>query len=65
MVNVGKYTLHGCYGYVEILFPTYSVVLGIIRSHYKDPYKPISMIECHIKVLNIAHLNWATGCGPE
>ena len=35
---------------------------GIIRSpRTKDPYEPISIMECHVRVLNIAHVELMAG----
>ena len=35
----------GCLGYIgDEILPSY---VGIIISHYKDPYEPISRMECH------------------
>ena len=34
----------GGLGHVRVLLPSY---IGIIISQYKDPYKPISKMECH------------------
>ena len=42
----------GCF-ILGILLPG---VMGIVIGHYKDPYSPISNIECHVRVSNVAHL---------
>ena len=35
------------------MLPSY---IGILRSHYKDPYEPIGIIKNVIRVLNVALL---------
>ena len=30
--------------------------MGIIIEHFKDPYKPISIMECHKGLVHAAHL---------
>ena len=32
----------------------YPFVVGVIISHHKDPYEPISIMECHKGFLNVA-----------
>ena len=42
------------YPIIYILF--HIISMGFVISQYKDPYKPISLMECHVKVLNVAHV---------
>ncbi len=35
--------------------------IGVTISHYEDPCKPVSTMECHVWVLNVAYLEIALG----
>ena len=32
--------------------------VGIMINRYNEPYEPISIMECHVRVLNVAHLDF-------
>ena len=38
-----------------IILPKY---IGIITSHYKDPYEPISIMECHKGLFHVSQMGW-------
>ena len=56
MVNVGKCILDQNPGWLFEIGDFSTQIYCFFINQYKDPYKPISILECHVSVLNAAQM---------